>query len=137
MKSSNNTSVFWHKIIVLFSLLFLPLFISCSSPVKEPLKNLMGHWISEDGKRQFFFSRRRLVIIDESGERLTDTEFSIGIVDIKIENKVIKRIWLYFKMDIFGKRDCWLTFSNDKKQIDTTVFGILNFADRKQRPCDC
>ncbi len=135
LKARCNTSGFAYKIIVLSLFLLIPFSIRCSNPLKEPFKNLTGHWISSDAQRHYYFSRkRRLIIIDESEGRLADTEFFIGVVDSRVENKVKKRIYLYFPIDIFGHEDCWLNFSDDKKHINTTAFGILNYVDERQKP---
>lgn len=135
MKSINATPVFRPKIIVLFLLLSLPLYITCSNPVKEPFNNLVGHWISEDGQRHFYFSKeRRLVITDGNREVLFDVEYNIGVVQRRTGNKIQKKIWLGFRDEIFGKEECWLTFSKDKKRINSAEFSILNFVDRKQGP---
>jgi len=135
MKPRNCPSIFRPKIIILFLLSLFPLSISCSNPLKEPFTDLTGHWISADGQRHYYFSRKReLIIIDESGEWVADTDFNIGVVESNVENKVKKRLYLYFSVDIFGHEDCWLTFSEDKKRINTTAFGILVHIDKRQKP---
>ena len=133
MKSRNNTSIFWHKIFVLFLLQFLTLYISCSNPIKEPFNNLIGHWISKDGQTHFYFSKkRRLIVTDENREILFDVEYNIGVVEKKTGNKIRKKMRLHFSGEIFGEDECWLTFSKDKTRINSTALGILNFVDRKQ-----
>lgn len=135
MKSRYNTSVFAHKIIVLFLFSLLPLSISCSNPLKEPFKNLTGHWISADGQRHYYFSRRRrLIIIDEFGEWVANTEFNIGVVEYRVENKVKNWLYMYFPVKLSGHKDCWLTFSDDKKHISTNAFGIIDYVDERQKP---
>lgn len=121
-----------HYIALISLLLILPLYNGCSNPVKEPFNNLLGHWISEDGQRHFYFSKeRRLVITDENRKVLFDVEYNIGVVQRKTGNKIRKKIWLDFRDEIFGKEECSLTFSENKKSINSTAFGILNFVDRK------
>lgn len=135
MRPRNSSPVFHPKIIVLLLFLLPHMIISCSNPVKEPFENLIGHWISENGQRQFYFSKdRRLVITDENREILIDLEFNIGVVNEKIGNKIRKKIWLNTSEKIFGKDELWVTFSDDKKHINSTDFGTLIFVDREQKP---
>jgi hypothetical protein len=135
MEPRNCTQVFKPKIIVLSLILFLSLLVSCANPVKEPFNNLIGHWISEDGQRHFYFSRNRnLIITDENGETLFDVEYSIGVAEEKTKGKVRKRIYLDFRYKIFGVYECWFTFSEDKKRINSAVLGVLILVDRRQRP---
>jgi hypothetical protein len=134
MESRNCTRVFRPKIIVLSLLLFLSLLISCANPIKEPFNNLIGYWISEDGQRHFYFSKgRRLVITDGNKEVLFDVEYNIGVVRRKTGNEIQKKIWLNFRDEIFGEEECWFTFSEDKKRINSDVLGVLTLVDRRQR----
>lgn len=124
-----------HKIAILSLGIILHLYNSCTNPVKEPFENLIGHWISEDGQRHFYFSeKRRLVITDENRETLFDVEYKIGVVEDKTGHKIRKKIWLDFREVIFGNEECWFTFSRDKNRINSTVLGVLIFVDRRQRP---
>ena len=124
-----------YYIALISSLLILPLYNVCSNPVKEPFNNLIGHWISEDGQRHFYFSKKkRLVITDKSGETLYNVEYHIGVVEKRTGNKIRKKIYMYFSDEVFGKEECWLTFSEDKKRLNSTDFGVLNYVDRNQRP---
>ncbi len=114
-------------------LLILLLYNGCSNPLIEPYENLLGHWISEDGKRHFYFSEKgRLVIIDINRKIFFDDVYHMGIVEEKTGNKIKKTMHLYFYEDFFGKNECWFTFSEDKKRINSTAFGILNYVDEKQ-----
>lgn len=123
-----------YYIAVIFLLLILLLYNGCSNPLTEPYKNLLGHWISEDGKMHFYFSEKgRLVIIDENRKIIFEDDYHIGIVEEKKGNKIKKTLHLYYYEEFFGKNECWFTFSEDKKRINSTAFGILNYVDKKQR----
>lgn len=84
-----------------------------------------------------------MVITDESGARLFDTSFKItNVVDNNEGKTANRRVDVYFEMDVFDKKECWLTFFDDPNHIELYFFGEnpytvnLFLIDKKQMPGD-
>ncbi len=121
------------NISALSLLIIFLLFNGCSNHLKEPYENLIGHWTSEDGNRDFYFSDwGRLVIVDENRKILFDDDYHIGFVEDKTGDKIKIRIHMYFYTDYHGNTENWITYSEDKKRINSTAFGVLIYVDQKQ-----
>lgn len=120
-------------ITVLSFLFMLHLNHGCSHPLKKPAKDIIGHWVSEDRQKHFYFSEKGLLVITDQDRNILFTDkYHIGIVVKKAGKKIEKRTHLYFYQEFSGKYEGWITFSEDSNSIDSDAFGKLNYVDSRQ-----
>lgn len=122
--------------------LILLLAVSCSTnSVDKALENLLGHWVSEDGKFNLYFSDNFISVVEEQGTTMHGA-FTIGVVEGPDSYKFKDKFRLKYRTGIYKSdtiRECWLTFIKKGKVIEVDLWNENTptkwyYVDKNQQP---